>query len=491
MRMPKENVLAAFPKLDFPILSTRSLSFFRISIAVLVFVDLCLRAGQFSEHYTEAGIAPIRWLADPEQNPGQGWSAFFLHFSETWSVCVFVLIALSAIGLLLGYRTKLFSILTWMLVLSLQARNPLVLFGADMVLAVLLFWGMWLPLGRHWSIDSLKNPLPETKTRSGATLGITVQVALIYWMNAITKGHAEWRGDLSAVERTLRIDYFSTSFGEYLLRFPGLLQAGTSFTLLLEELVPFLLFLPFFRGHLKTAAVFIMVFFHLGMLGTTMHLGIFPYIGAIAWLPFLPCSFWEIFQKSKNLSSETTIRAPKTVSIICCSLMVFTVLWNVRHALKHDDPWYLPKSMNWIAKTTRLQQRWRLFAPRVNTTDGWLVADATLKDGTHVDLANHGASVDFLRPEEISSRYHSCRERTHLIYLFQRPDRLRTELFMDSLRNRWNSKERNQVQSIELYFMHEDNREPEKDVRRFQMWPYETVSINDRSWFKEVPIVTE
>ena len=489
--MPKKNEFAIFPKLDFPALSTQSLSFFRISIAILVLVDLCLRAAQFSEHYTEEGIAPIRWLADLEQNPGQGWSVFFFHFGQIWSLSVFVLIAISATGLLLGYRTKLFSILTWVLVVSLQARNPLILFGADMVLAVLLFWGMWLPLGRHWSFDSSKNALPEATIRSGATLGITIQVALIYWMNAITKGHVEWRGDFSAIERTLRIDYFSTSFGEYLLSFPELLQAGTRFTLLLEELVPFLLFFPFFRGNLKTAAVFTMVSFHLGMLGTTMHLGIFPYIGAIAWLPFLPCSFWEKFQKSKGRSSEATIIAPKTVSIICCLLMAFTVLWNVRHALKHDDPWYLPKSVNWIAKATRLQQRWRLFAPRVNTTDGWLVADAILKDGTHVDLANHGSPVDFARPEEISSRYHSCRDRTHLIYLFQRPDRLRIELFMDSLRNRWNAQEKNQVESIELFFMHEDNREPEKGVRRFQMWPYETEIIDDNPRLKEVPLVTE
>lgn len=477
-----------FCHLNFPGLNTRSLSLFRIGVAILVLVDLALRLQNYGEHYTEAGIAPIRWISDKEQNSSMNWSVFFFHFSETWTRCVFGLVIVSALGLLGGYRTKFFSISTWVLMLSLHARSPLILFGADSMVSVLLFWGMWLPLGHHWSLDAVNRGSSVAEVRSGATLGITIQIAMIYWMNAITKGGPEWRDDFTAIERALRIDYFSTGFGEYLIHFPALLKAGTHFTLCLEELVPFALFLPFFRGHLKSAAVFLMVFFHIGMLGTTMHLGIFPYIGAIAWLPFLPSSFWARFSKTSGDSPVVAVRAPKIASVICCGIITFLLLWNVRHALRQENPWYLPKSLNWIGRVTRLQQRWSLFAPRVNTTDGWMIAEATLKNGNQVDLLNHGAVVDFTRPAKIESRIQSCRERTYLLYLFQSPDPLRVEIFVQSLKNRWAATEGGEIQSIKLYMMHEDNREPEKGVRRFLMWPYEVETINGEAKFKEKPI---
>jgi Vitamin K-dependent gamma-carboxylase len=375
------------------------------------------------------------------------------------------------------------------LVLSLHAKSPLILFGADGLLAVLLFWGMWLPLGRHWSIDALRSFSHTTgSVRSGGSLGMTLQVAIVYWMNAITKGGAEWRGDFTSVERTLKIDYFSTEFGEYLLQFPNLLKVGTCFTLYLEELVPFFLFLPFFNGHLKTLAVLLMVAFHLGMLGTTMNLGIFPFIGAIAWLPFLPSTFWNRFSKAREKQEMVQIGAPAVSWVICGCCLMLVFLWNLRHALRQEDPWYFPKSLSWIGKVTRLQQRWSLFAPRVNTTDGWIVVDATLKNGTHVDIMDHGREINFTRPEEISSRYKSCRERTYVIYIFQTPDFQRTELFAQSLENRWMTRGGSEIQSLKIYMMHENNRTPEKGTQRFQMWPYEVETVKKELKFKEKPM---
>jgi len=454
----------------------------------VVLVDLVLRCTSFTIHYTESGIAPLKWLSDPQQHVHHNWSLYFLHFSEIFSICLFVLTALSASAVLVGFKTKFFSVLTWVLVVSLHTKSPLILFGADSLLALLLFWSMWLPLQNHWSVDALKSKHQVTGVvQSWTSLALTLQVALVYWMCAITKGGAEWRVDHTAVERTLRIDYFSTEFGEYLLQFPLLLKVGTVVTLYLEEFAPFLLFLPFFRGNLKTLAVLSMVFFHLGMLGTTMHLGIFPFIGAVAWLPFLPTSFWDKITKPSEQTLPNKIQTPLTSSIICCCALMIVILWNVRQAFRHEDPWYFPKSLNWIGKTARLQQRWSLFAPRPNTIDGWLIAEATLRNGKQVDLITDGKTVNFTRPEEISSRFHSCRERTYLLHIFLIPNPAQIELFVESLKTQWTRNGGEEITDLTLYMMQEDNREPEKGIRRFQMWPYALAEASGNT-FKEVPI---
>jgi hypothetical protein len=71
---------------------------------------------------------------------------------------LFGVAALAALGLLVGYRTRLMTIVVWVLLLSLHMRNPLVNGAESPMLRMLLFWGMLLPLGAYWSVDRAKRP---------------------------------------------------------------------------------------------------------------------------------------------------------------------------------------------------------------------------------------------------------------------------------------------------------------------------------------------
>jgi hypothetical protein len=69
---------------------------------------------------------------------------------------LFGIAAVAALAMLVGYRTRLAVFVVWVLVLSIQVRNPFLDSSADDLLRLLLFWAMFLPLGAYWSVDCLR-----------------------------------------------------------------------------------------------------------------------------------------------------------------------------------------------------------------------------------------------------------------------------------------------------------------------------------------------
>ncbi len=53
-----------------------------------------------------------------------------------------------------GYRTRLFGWLTWLSLMGLHYRNPLVLHAGDVLLRCVLFFANFLPLADHLSVDA-------------------------------------------------------------------------------------------------------------------------------------------------------------------------------------------------------------------------------------------------------------------------------------------------------------------------------------------------
>src|SRR5687768_1798511 len=117
----------------------RSLAIFRISLASLILWDLCVRLQNIEAHYTDLGILP-RAVAVSE-NPWMSlFSIHFLSGSLAWQIFLFILSAGAALALMLGIQSKIASIATWFLLMSLQSRNPGLNYGADYLLRLLSFW---------------------------------------------------------------------------------------------------------------------------------------------------------------------------------------------------------------------------------------------------------------------------------------------------------------------------------------------------------------
>src|SRR5215210_6603793 len=271
----------------------RSLALLRVVLALLVLTDLAIRATDLYQHYADAGVLPRTVLVEEVLSPWV-FSLNLMNGEPFFQALLFGVAALAALGMLVGYRTRLVTFVVWVLLFSIQLRNPLVNSSEALLLRMLLFWGMLLPLGAYWSLDRARSALPRPSPHflSLATFGLFMQIAFVYWFTAALKSGPEWRVDHTALYYALSLDQLATPIGHFLLGFPTLLQAMTFGTFMLEAIGPILLFCPFFTGPVRTGAALAVMSLHVGI-WLTMDIGIFPWVSAFCMVCFFPTWFWD------------------------------------------------------------------------------------------------------------------------------------------------------------------------------------------------------
>src|SRR5918994_6654918 len=271
----------------------RSLAVLRVVLALLALTDLAIRATDLYQHYTDAGVLSRTVLVE-EVLSSWAFSLSLMNGGSFFQVLLFSVGALAALGMLVGYRTRLMTFVVWIVLLSIHVRNPLVNGSESLLLRMLLFWAMLLPLGAYWSVDRARSALPRPSPRflSLATFGLYLQIAFVYWFTAALKSGPEWRTDYTALYYALSLDQLATPIGQLLLDFPSLLQVLTFGTFALEALGPLLLFCPFFTGPVRTGAALAVMSLHFGI-WLTMDIGIFPWISAFCMVCFFPTWFWD------------------------------------------------------------------------------------------------------------------------------------------------------------------------------------------------------
>lgn len=281
-------------------LDVRSLALLRIGLALVILTDLFWRFPDIAVHYSDQGVIPRTSLIEEFLHPWY-WSIHLLSGQPLVQGLLFLIAALLALAMLVGYRTRLATIASWALIVSLHDRNPYLIFAADAVLKAIMFWAMFLPLGAAYSVDSALNPksgsLPK-KIFSGAVIAIAVQQCFIYIFSAVFKTTSDiWWPDLTAVYYSLSFDQYVTPFGAWLLNFPPiLLKILTFVTLVLEWIGPLFLFMPYRTDFFRTATVITFILLHIGF-GLTLNIGVFPFLSVVTWLAFIPSSVWERWKK--------------------------------------------------------------------------------------------------------------------------------------------------------------------------------------------------
>jgi hypothetical protein len=208
---------------------------------------------------------------------------------------IFVIAGIFAVMLLVGYRTQLAMIVSWFLLISIHARNPMILQGGDVVFRVILFWMMFLPLGRVWSLDRLFNrvarPLKETFF-SAATVGYIMQICLLYIFTGILKTGSAWHADGTAVYYALNVDQLVTPMGIFLREFPRAMTLLTHATWYVEMYGTLLFFSPIATGFLRTTGVLVFALLQIGF-NSSMRLGLFGAIAIVSTFGLLPSGFWN------------------------------------------------------------------------------------------------------------------------------------------------------------------------------------------------------
>ncbi len=395
--------------------------------------------------------------------------------SLTFQGLLFFLNAGFALALLVGYRTRLVTVVCWVFLISLHSRNPLVLNGGDIYFRMVLFWAMFLPWGEIWSVDSRLQPgCRSTPLRqlNLATAGYVLQICLVYWFAAIPKFDPVWVVDYEASYFALMLDQFTKPLGHWMLGFPEALRWLTYSVWWFEALGPFLLLAPVLRGPLRTVGVLGLAGLHLGFL-TSMKLGLFGYIGVASVLGLLPSWFWDKllggrFGEGADFWQKLADRFPSFgrpreqayglhpgFEVLLGCLLVFIFIWNFGN--EGTTPrMSVPPNRQWPAQLLRIDQRWNMFSPKPLMDDGWFVVEGHKVNGETLNLFG-GGPVVWDKPEDVSTTYPNQRWRKYLMNLWElvhEKQRLYYGKYLCRLYNTGRPSEE-QVARFEIYYLRE------------------------------------
>jgi predicted DCC family thiol-disulfide oxidoreductase YuxK len=206
--------------------------------------------------------------------------------------------------------------MAWICLMSLNTRLALLENGGDIVLNNIATWTLFLPLGKRFSIDALlaslrshRETAPEqlndraalrpdnAPVYSIAVLGVILQVAAIYFFNAVHKSGETWSQG-SAVHYTLHQDRIITALGVWMREhvsssvFAGLTHA----TIAVELTGAFLILAPFWPQRTRLVAVLVMPVLHLGF-ALCLNLGTFSYVMMSLFPIFIAPQHWEWIER--------------------------------------------------------------------------------------------------------------------------------------------------------------------------------------------------
>ncbi len=284
-------------------LDPRSLALGRIGIGLVLIADLLRRIPWLRDFYSNAGLIPNHTVLWRPPFP-RLFSIFFMASLPEEAALLFVIAFVCFFCLLIGYRTKLFHVLSFVMTTSLHNRIIFAENWGGVALGVLLVWTAFLPLGRRFSVDSLLAslrarphettdelaagvpPPDERPVTSLAVLGLLLQIAVIYGFNYLHKSGQTWRHG-SAVHYVLYQERIVTWFGVWVrehapFSFTELLTRGT---LVLEASAPILVLTPIFWRWTRFVAALLLVSLHVGI-ALVVNLGIFS-AAMLAFQPFL------------------------------------------------------------------------------------------------------------------------------------------------------------------------------------------------------------
>jgi hypothetical protein len=481
----------------------RALAAFRIGLGTLLLVDLARRSRWLTAFYTDYGVLPRRALFSD-------YSAIYSVYAfagEPWAVALlFAVAGAFALALLVGYRTRFVTAVSWLLLLSLHSRNPMVLNGGDRLLLMLLFWSVFLPLGARWSVDAVRRGDARTDTDSEAdpatpgpagpsiatvaTMAILFQMLVVYVTNAVHKRGGDLWMSGEAVVYIMQTDHFTYLLGNHIAEFHGLLRALTVVWLVLLFASPLLLLLT---GVPRAVIASLFVGMHLGM-AVTMRIDLFPIISVVGFLPFFQTSVWDAAERAVarldwlaplarwrtrleswaralpspgasllRLVSERSdgfrsvdltaglARGRVLFSTVLPYIFLVLIVLSSAQAVDYAE---VPDPAEDVLEVIEMDQSWRMFAPNPTHTTRWFVAVGTLEDGSQRDVFRD-SEVDFERPPRVEATYPTSRWRKYLTNVYSADNENHRSYLANYLCDDWNRNHETDVETVTVYQLYE------------------------------------
>jgi predicted DCC family thiol-disulfide oxidoreductase YuxK len=213
-----------------------------------------------------------------------------VHVAFALTLLVFVLFTL-------GYKTRLFHLLSLICITSLHSRNLFNENGGSVVVNILGLWTLFLPLGSRFSVDAVLASLRTRSERSSAelndrsspeptvtpfvsvvVLALILQWSVIYFFNAVHKTGAGWRDGL-AIHLFLWQDRIVTWVGVWAREHVpfAATKLMTQSTLWVEGALAGILLIPFWQRYTRRIALLLAIGLH-GGIALLSRLGPFSYV---------------------------------------------------------------------------------------------------------------------------------------------------------------------------------------------------------------------
>lgn len=441
----------------------RALATFRVALGLLLCLDLVLRVRTLRVFYTDAGVLPRGTLHALYPTLSR-LSLHTLSGAVWFEVVLFVLAAGCALALLLGYHSRLALLASFVLLVSLQARNPLVLNGGDSLLRRLLFWGLLLPLGTRWSLDArvrMRNGL-STRVATAASAALLLQVVLVYVVTVLFKHQGTLWGRGLAVRYVFDLREFTVFLGPVLAGHALPLTVVNYGWMALLACAPLLVLTT---ERVRAALVGAFALAHLGLL-CTIGVGVFPLVDLVALVPFVPSFVWDAVERRLNrsglpaaadalarrlptprnvtptLPAGTARVASRGLAVVVCLLLVAMCAWNAA-SLGYVDVGGNEGSVDPQA------YGWNMFAPNPVTTEVWYVAPARTSAGERIDAIT-GEAVSWAPPPSFERQYPTARWRKLLRNAHKRDLVGIQRAYAGSLCTRWNATHADGLEQISI-----------------------------------------
>ncbi len=389
---------------------TRSLALFRIALGLLVMALVADYAVDVRTFYSDEGVLP-REAMFAFWGKGLLWSLHALSGATWWSGFLLAVTFVCALGFALGVGWRACGVALWILMVSLANRNPLVMNSGDSLLLLILFWSLFLPLGRHF-VPGRRAMGPPGVVSGASAMAIVLQFFFLYFFTALHKSGEQWHYEYSAVWHSLSLREFAQPIGLWLVQFPDICAALTFLTWWSELLVPLGLLIPWRNDLWRYLAVAFTLALHGGLLAT-LYLGFFPLISICLALPLIPGSFWSWLARWRRTPTAPPARCdmkmPKWSEGLCAAALVFALFSNfeslpkgvfgrfslVREHFRFTAPDSLAFRLSDLAagafwqtgNALRLHQSWRMFSPRPTLANHRVLFEADLDDGRKVEIA--------------------------------------------------------------------------------------------------------
>ncbi len=288
----------------------RTAGIYRIILGTLLCLDLIRHWGEARFLYSIVGALPN----DKHLFRPSGGYLFSLFHSVSTMPEVHALFALGLVChflFLVGYRTRLFALLGFIFVTSMDSRVPLVENGGYVVVNLQCLYAIFLPLGKRFGVDAWRASWRATKettlgelgdrtdplgerlpTRTLVAFTALINLGLVYFFNVVNKTGQIWR-EGNTVHYVLHIDRMVTGVGVFAREHTPewLMKIADYSTLSVEAIICVSILSWKGRKYTRPLAMVLMTLLH-GTFGVMMRLGPFSwFMIAWSWTLLLPIHF--------------------------------------------------------------------------------------------------------------------------------------------------------------------------------------------------------